>query len=172
LPLIYILSAVSLKNSGMKYGKFIAVSAIIWLGVETAIVTPNYLSYFNEIGGGTKKGYENAVDSNYDWGQDLKRLSSFVKENNINKIAVDYFGGGNPKYYMGEDVVEYWWSSKGNPKDHGIEWLALSVNTLQQARGKTHEGFIRKQEDEYSWLLNAYEPYAKAGPSIFIYKLN
>lgn len=172
LPLIYILSAASLKSFNPKYNRLIAAAVIVWLGIETTIAAPNYISYFNEIGGGKWNGYRNVTDSNYDWGQDLKRLTKFVEDNNIEKIAVDYFGGGNPKYYMGEDRVEYWWSSKGNPKDQGIKWLALSVNSLQQAKGKTHEGFFRKPEDEYSWLNDPYKPYAKAGTSIFIYKLD
>lgn len=172
LPLIYILSANSLKNFNPKYNRLIAAGVILWLGIETVIAAPNYISYFNEIGGGKWNGYRNVTDSNYDWGQDLKRLATFVEDNKIDKVAVDYFGGGNPKYYMGEDRVEYWWSSKGNPKDQGIKWFALSVNSLQQAKGKTHEGFFRKPEDEYSWLTDPYKPYAKAGTSIFIYKLS
>ena len=172
LPLIYILSAASLKNFNPKYNRLIAAIIIVWLGIETTIAAPNYISYFNEIGGGKWNGYRNVTDSNYDWGQDLKRLTKFVEDNKIDKIAVDYFGGGNPKYYMGDDTVEYWQSSKGNPKDQGIKWLALSVNSLQQAKGKTHEGFFRKPEDEYSWLNDPYKPYAKAGTSIFIYKLD
>ena len=113
------------------------------------------------------------VDSNYDWGQDLKRLEKFVEKNKIDKIAVDYFGGGNPKYYLKNKAV-YWWSAKGNPKEEGIEYLAVSINTLQGAFGKLHPGQFRKPEDEYQWLKalkNPYQPDFKAGTSIFIYKL-
>ncbi|TSC71458.1 MAG: glycosyl transferase family protein, partial [Parcubacteria group bacterium Gr01-1014_70] len=35
---------------------------------------PFYLPYYNALGGGTENGYRIAVDSNYDWGQDLLRL--------------------------------------------------------------------------------------------------
>ena len=172
LPLIYILSAASLKNSNPKYNRLIAAGVLVWLGIETAVVAPNYISYFNEMGGGTKYGYERVVDSNYDWGQDLKRLATFAEDNDIDKIAVDYFGEREGlKYYMGEDRVEYWWSARGNPKDEGIKWLALSVNTLQLAKGSLNEGFVREPQNEYSWLDDPYKPYAKAGNSIFIYKL-
>ena len=63
---------------------------------------PYFLSYYNELAGGSKNGWQVAVDSNYDWGQDLKRLTDFVEKNKIEKIAIDYFGGGNPRYYLGE----------------------------------------------------------------------
>ena len=39
-------------------------------------------------------GYEYATDSNFDWGQDLKRLKIWLERIlNRKKIAVDYFGG-------------------------------------------------------------------------------
>lgn len=171
LPFIYVLSVETIRLRTGKAAKPIMIIALAWLSVGTIISTPYYISYFNEIGGGVMNGYRYVTDSNYDWGQDLKRLTEFVNNKNIDKIAVDYFGGGNPKYYMGEERVEYWWSAKGNPGDMGIKWLALSVNTLQQAKARPAEGFEKKKEDEYSWLLNPYEPYARIGTSIFVYKL-
>ena len=170
MPFIYILSLETIRTRFAKAAKPIMIIALVWLGVGTAIASPYYISYFNEIGGGINSGYKYVTDSNYDWGQDLKRLDKFVEDNGIDKIAIDYFGGGNPEYYMG-DKVEYWWSSRGNPSKVGINWLALSVNTLQQAKARTAPGFYRAPEDEYSWIKNPYEPYAKAGTSIFIYKL-
>ncbi len=137
------------------------------------LVYPHFLSYFNQFAGGINDGYHYAVDSNYDWGQDLKRLAKWTNDNDIKKIGVDYFGGGNPKYYLG-DKVEYWQSAKNNPKYESIEWLAISVNTLQNAFGKLHPGQSRNPEDEYQWLKeikNPYQPDFKAGKSIFIYKL-
>ncbi|MEK7555252.1 MAG: glycosyltransferase family 39 protein [Patescibacteria group bacterium] len=156
-------------------GVVIAV-LIIWYLTEVLFATPHYLSYFNQFGGGVESGYKYVVDSNYDWGQDLKRLKIFVEKNlsNNDKIAIDYFGGGNSKYYLGENKVEYWQSSKGNPKEEGINWIAISINNLQGAIGKLHQGQLRNPEDEYRWLKalkDPYKPDAKAGTSIFIYHL-
>jgi|SRR3989344_598393 len=159
---------------------------LLWFIAETVFVTPHYLSYYNEFAGGTVNGYRFATDSNYDWGQDLNRLKNWVHEQNkhcslietsepcgIKKIAVDYFGGGSPKYTF-HDIEENWWSSRGNPKDRGIEWIAISTNTLMGALAKTTPGYERKPEDEYRWLTaikNPHKPDARAGYSIFIYKL-
>ncbi|KKU94026.1 MAG: Glycosyl transferase, family 39 [Candidatus Jorgensenbacteria bacterium GW2011_GWA1_48_13] len=192
MPFIYILATGTLKSWILKLHEFphhflpslfarikaffkislkfaLIIILLVWYAAETFAGSPYYLSYFNEIGGGIKNGYKYVTDSNYDWGQDLKRLAVFVKENNIQKIAVDYFGGGSPKYYLGEDVAENWWSARGNPKDKGIEWLAISVNSLQGAQAIADADLNRKPEDEYSWLRDI-KPAARAGTSIFIYK--
>ena len=207
LPFIYILSAGAVKkwinfdalavfNGGdflkkiifaVKNLFFISLKSgliiilIIWYLGETLVNTPHYLSYFNQIGGGIDNGYRYVTDSNYDWGQDLKRLVQWVDErnndndddNDIKKIAIDYFGGGNPGYYLG-DRAEYWQSAKGNPGIYGIGWFAISINNLQGALGKLHLGQKRNPEDEYQWLKKIKDPYkpdARVGKSIFIYKL-
>ncbi len=166
-------------RTSMKYIVFLAL--ILWAVFETVRATPYYLSYFNELGGGTERGYRYVTDSNYDWGQDLLRLKHFVEAHpEIDRIGVDYFGGGNPKYYLGAKE-ENWWSARGNPADQQIHWLAVSVNTLQGATQKPVPGFERKPEDEYRWLTNSRPPAAgmgnvpepnyRVGTSIFVYKL-
>ncbi|MBI2888831.1 MAG: glycosyltransferase family 39 protein [Candidatus Liptonbacteria bacterium] len=160
-----------------------------WLLTEVALAAPHFLSYFNELGGGTRNGYRYVTDSNYDWGQDLLRLKKWVEQrnndnnhdNDVEKIAVDYFGGGSPRYYLGGKGVE-WKSEKGNPVAQGIRWLAISVNTFQNAIQPTAKGFGRKPEDEYRWLTalrppapgmgNLPVPDFRVGTSLFIYKLS
>ena len=150
-------------------GVFISV-LLVWFLLETLFAAPYFLPYFNQFGGGTDNGYKYVTDSNYDWGQDLKRLVNWVNDNKIDKIAVDYFGGGNPRYYL-DGKAEYWWSSRGNPSEEGIKWLAISINNLQSAKGRLHPGQLRNPEDEYQWLKNPYQPDSRAGKSIFIYRL-
>lgn len=171
----------------MKY--IFLILLLSWLLLETFFTAPYFLSYFNEIGGGTWGGYHFVTDSNYDWGQDLLRLQSWVNKNpQVDKIAIDYFGGGNPSYYLGSKAVP-WSSSMGNPADHGIHWLAVSVNTLEGAIQPLAPGQTRNASDTYSWLTalrppanapgtflggtmgNVPAPDARAGTSIFIYHL-
>ncbi len=175
IPFIYILGISGLKHwlksnfLKTQIKSAIITLLIIWSATETILAYPYYLSYFNQTIG-TNNGWRYVTDSNYDWGQDLKRLKAFVETNSIDKIGVDYFGGGNPKYYLG-NKIEYWSSSKGDPREDNINWLAVSINTIQGAKGELHRGQQRNSEDEYLWLTNPYEPYARAGTSIFIYKL-
>ncbi|MFA5172913.1 MAG: glycosyltransferase family 39 protein [Candidatus Paceibacterota bacterium] len=161
----------------------ILFAVLLWFSIESALAYPNYLSYFNEFGGGTKNGYRFVTDSNYDWGQDLKELAVFVEKNNIDKIAVDYFGGDNLAYRFGDKAIP-WQSAKNNPQEEGINWLAVSVNTLEGAMADLAPGMesARKPEDSYLWLKtlrNVPQNYSdvplsdyRAGTSIFIYKLN
>ncbi|MDD5547478.1 MAG: glycosyltransferase family 39 protein [Candidatus Pacebacteria bacterium] len=180
LPFIYILAAGAIKKwtSSISQHSFIQTLKypfifiiLAWLIANAFISYPYYLSRFNELAGGTYGGYKYVTDSNFDWGQDLKRLQKFVDNNKINKIAIDYFGGGSPKYYLGDKAV-IWNSSLGNPNEDGVEWVAISANSLQSAIAKTAPGFNRNPQDEYLWLKNPYQPTAKAGTSIFIYKLS
>ncbi|MEK7099195.1 MAG: glycosyltransferase family 39 protein [Patescibacteria group bacterium] len=143
---------------------FVAV-LFLWLAAETIFTFPSFLSYYNQLAGGTADGWRIATDSNYDWGQDMKRLADFAAENHIPSLSLDYFGGADPSFYLGGAFVP--WQSARGPA-HG--WFAISASTRQSAFGEPAPGFYRKSEDSYEWLRD-YEPVARAGTSIFIYHL-
>ncbi len=172
-------AAKSFARASIKY--LILIVLVVWLFLETLFAAPYFLSYFNELGGGIWNGYHYVTDSNYDWGQDLLRLQTWVTAHpEVDKIAVDYFGGGNPHYYLGNKEVD-WSSSKGNPADQGIHWLAISVNTLEGAIQPLAPNQTRNASDTYSWLMALRPPASgmgsvpapdfRAGTSIFIYHL-
>ena len=146
--------------------RYIIVSLLmLWLMIEVALTYPLFLSYYNQLIGGTRNGYKIAVDSNYDWGQDLKRLRQYLEKNQIEKINLNYFGGSVPQYYLG-DRYEPWWSSRGPASGY----FAISTTLLQGSTQPTAPGFIRNPADAYPWLAGQV-PIARAGYSIFIYKL-
>ncbi|OGZ96409.1 MAG: hypothetical protein A3J10_03285 [Candidatus Sungbacteria bacterium RIFCSPLOWO2_02_FULL_54_10] len=160
-----------LKDMYQKYIASLARYALVavlfvWLAAETIFVFPSFLSYYNQLAGGTAQGWRIAVDSNYDWGQDLKRLAQFAQENNIPSLALDYFGGADPSYYFVSTSFVPWQSARGPA--HG--WFAVSASTRQSAFGEPAPGFSRRPEDSYEWLKD-YDPVARAGASIFIYRL-
>lgn len=136
---------------------------------------PSYLSYFNAAAGGHSKGYLYATDSNYDWGQDLKHLRKYVDTENkrctlietntpcgIDKIRVDYFGGSNPGYYLGDKYIS-WWASK-KPE---AGWYAISSFFYQESLYKK----LAPGEQNYAWLKEK-TPLARAGDSFFIYHIS
>jgi hypothetical protein len=153
---------------------------------------PNYLSYFNVAGGGHSNGYKYVTDSNYDWGQDLKRLRNFVDQYNLcvgqltkspeclelinaqkNNIATQYPSGFEP---IEKIRVDYFGGA--NPatllKDQFIPWwdqrepesgwYAISAFFYQESLYKEKPAGARS----YAWLQNI-QPIARAGDSIFIY---
>ncbi len=133
-----------------------------WYIISSCLAWPFYLTYFNEIAGGSKNGYKYAVDSNLDWGQDLKRLAKWVEKNNISKIKLDYFGGGDPNYYLGEKYQPF-----DNKKGPQRGWLAISGTLLQGGRGNPAPNF--NQPAGYYLWLNQYKPIEVIGNSIFVY---
>lgn len=156
----------------------LVLALVLWAFIETAVVAPYFLSYFNQLAGGTKGGYRYVTDSNYDWGQDLLRLKAWSDAHPGERIAVDYFGGGNPSYYLGDRAVG-WWSAKDSPAAQGIRWFAISVGNLQNSIQPTTPGFNRKPEDAYPWLTagrtfeswDVPKPDERLGTSIFLYRL-
>ncbi|HEX7586253.1 MAG TPA: glycosyltransferase family 39 protein [Patescibacteria group bacterium] len=171
LPFIYILTAKNIsglmKKLKSKNNSFIFSTAILlllaYLIVETVAAYPSYTSYFNQAAGGPKYGYHYATDSNADWGQDLKRLKLFLADHpEISKIRVDYFGGGDIKYYIGDKYL-MWWDSK-RPVEAG--WYAVSTNFLM---GSIYEK-TKKDTDSYRWLANK-KPAYQVGTSILIYNI-
>ena len=67
--------------------------------VEFALVYPHYLAFFNQFVGGPRHGHEYLVDSNIDWGQDLKGLKQWMDQHDVHHINLSYFGTADPAYY-------------------------------------------------------------------------
>jgi len=53
---------------------------LLWQAIGTLITWPFYLTFFNEIAGGSRNGYRYLADSNVDWGQGLKALRVYLEE--------------------------------------------------------------------------------------------
>ncbi|MDO8803061.1 MAG: glycosyltransferase family 39 protein [Elusimicrobiota bacterium] len=70
-----------------------------WLAAGTLLAFPGYISYFNEAAGGARGGHRYLLDSNLDWGQGLKELGAYVKEQGAGHIYLSYFGCGDPHAY-------------------------------------------------------------------------
>jgi len=155
-----------LKAPFLKIKYLILGFLILWQAFSVLSVYPHFLAYFNELVGGADKGYIYTVDSNLDWGQDLKRLKKWADDNKIEKIYVDYFGGGDAGYYLKEKYLP--WQGNWSPNDFPKEnYLAVSVTFLQGGRGLPVPGF-NQPWGHYLWL-DKYTPVAKIGNSIFVY---
>ncbi len=149
-----------------RWAKIVVISLLtVWYALGSLSVFPHHIAYFNALAGGPEEGHKYVVDSNLDWGQDLRRLADFVEKNNIENIKLHYFGGGNPEYYLGEKY-EYF-----DPfKTERSGWIAVSATLLQGGRGKAVKGF--DQSTTHFMWLNKHKPVEVIGHSIFVYNID
>ena len=79
---------------------FVAAELLaLTLLIETLAAYPNFIPFFNVFAGGSRGGFELLGDSNLDWGQDLKELAEWQKQNPSRKLYLSYFGVADPAYY-------------------------------------------------------------------------
>ena len=82
------------------FPKILLTCMLIWLIAETIFTYPNFLTYFNEVAGGPKNGYNHLVDSSSDWGQDLAGMKSWMDNHPARRpVYLSYFGVASPEYY-------------------------------------------------------------------------
>jgi len=137
----------------------ILAALVGWQAVSVLRVYPSYLAYFNELAGGADGGWRYVVDSNIDWGQDLKRLARFAEQRGIAEIHLDYFGTASPQYYLQETYRGF--SSCSGPQQG---WVAVSAMHYQHSR--------EKPECDYRRWLPMEKLVAKVGYSIFIFRVD
>src|SRR3989344_1126021 len=155
----------TLKNMArMGIKLMLILPLLIWYVGGALIAWPHYIAWYNELAPLKGGGHNITVDSNLDWGQDLRYLAKFVEDNKIEKINVNYFGWAPPEYYLG-DKFEPWWKEKTRP--HG--WFALSATYKQEGCATPAKGW--RHPTDYYCLLNDYQPVAIIGNSIFVYNL-
>lgn len=165
-PFLFILLSKLLeegKEPGQIKNVFILLLAC-WYGYSSLSVYPHYLSHFNELVGGPKNGYKYILDSNIDWGQDLKGLKKYMDRKGIKHIKLAYFGSVDPQIYGISYKI---------PKNYPEKGLyAISANYLQGLPYPVIYGrrILEFKKGYFSWLKN-YQPVDNIGHSIFIFKL-
>ena len=136
-------------------GPALAVGLAGWLVVESGLAHPDYLPYFNQLAG--RHPERVLVDSDLDWGQDLRRLADTLHARGIQHVWLTYHGKvdlskqGLPPF---TELPEY------TPV---TGWVAASVYRLRL-------GFQGGKYDPFAWLLG-HTPVARIGRSILLYHI-
>ena len=151
---VFVSKLVNLKVKKQRIFRIIILLLCLWYFVASIMIYPNYLAYFNELVGGPDNGYKYLLDSNLDWGQDLKGLKLWMDKNGINNISLGYWGKDNIELRG----IKY--RQVNCYPEPGL--IAVSANTLYGLR----------EERSYclEWLRD-YKPIDKIGYSIFIYNI-
>jgi len=152
-PFLYILIAASLWNTSGKMPRLVLGAVVALVVIESCVIFPYYLAFFNAVSGGPSRGPRYLVDSNIDWGQDLRRLKTYLDREEEKGACLVYFGSAPPEYYG----IEYF----GPPAPGQNCLAAVSVTALMG---------VYLRDDPYAWLRQ-YTPRAKIGYSIYIYDL-
>jgi hypothetical protein len=131
----------------------VLIALLSWQFFTLVSAHPDYLAYFNEFAGAHPEKI--LVDSDLDWGQDLRRLKLALRERKIERFAFVYRGTADLQR-EGFPPVQLLW-----PNQRATGWIAVSL--LARATGSEDGG--------YDWL-NVYTPVARVGKSIDLYYIN
>jgi 4-amino-4-deoxy-L-arabinose transferase-like glycosyltransferase len=151
------IAAVLFRPGGATRG--VRIVAVVCLGLtalESMVAFPNYLAFFNALSGGMRSSGPIAVDSNLDWGQDLKRVKAYLAANGISNVCLGYFGMAPPDYY-GIDARPVP-SSLADARASGCV-VVMSMSLL----------FERNFRGQYDWLLRL-QPTGRIGDSFRVYE--
>ncbi|HTC34135.1 MAG TPA: glycosyltransferase family 39 protein [Bryobacteraceae bacterium] len=73
------------ESSHTKWTLWVAAAAVSWMVIGSLAAHPDYLAYFNAFAGDEPERI--VVDSDLDWGQDIKRLGKRLQELNAPSVA-------------------------------------------------------------------------------------
>lgn len=154
-------------TSGDRVYRWGAALLGVFLLASSLWTYPDYLAFFNELAGGPGNGHNLLVDSNLDWGQDLKGLQMWMKNQGVTRIQLAYFGTIDPAYYgIDADYLQGTHVIQSRPKSADApvpSHIAISATYLQ--------GLYLQNRDRYA-AYRDQKPVAVIGHSIWVFKLN
>jgi 4-amino-4-deoxy-L-arabinose transferase-like glycosyltransferase len=156
-PFIFGLISVSLVEWRWRYAGHLAALLALLSAIETASVHPHYTAFFNRIAGGPANGPRYLVDSNIDWGQDVKKLSAYMAARGEKRVCINYFGTADLDYYGVGFTPLFAWLE--DPSETPRCLVAVSVTPLMGA-------YV--PPEQFAWL-RARTPEARIGYSIYVY---
>jgi len=139
----------------------VLMGAIAWFIVESLVIRPHYLAYFNVFAGGPEHAYRHVVDSSLDWGQDLPGVKHWLDDQRPDarsgtRVYLSYFGTAEPGYY-GISVTRLPGYPKQSGQGEGIQVLTggvylISATSLQSLYGELKGPWTEDMEKRYRAL--------------------
>lgn len=130
---------------------------LLWLAGTSLAAHPDYLAYFNFLAGSEPESV--LVDSDLDWGQDMKRLGVRLEQLGVQQVAF------NPALYG------FWEEYHGFPRITPLDprapkpgWNAVSLTLLKYTRMAT-----RKKDPNMRIWTDTMKPTERVGSGILLY---
>jgi hypothetical protein len=163
LPFLFVFAGRTAPDLlGGRVGRVAGAALVVWTLATAALIYPDHIAYFNELAGGPSRGHRYLDDSNIDWGQDLKRLAAYVREERIDDLKLLYAWNASPDYYgiPYEPVGRRDWEEAPRPGTYAIStmWLIHGMDTAARTGAKT------------DWLRR-YRPIGRVGYSFYLYRM-
>lgn len=159
-PFLLVLLAAGLTNLRWRFQKAAIALLSVAMAAESLAIYPNYLAFFNVLVGGPANGPHYLLDSNIDWGQDVKKLKAYMVANRIPSVCICYFGSaGLADYGVREKYLPMANETRQREKLDCV--AAISVTPLYG---------MYVPPGGYDWLREK-KPAARIGYSIYIYDL-
>ncbi|OGR41740.1 MAG: hypothetical protein A2X35_12760 [Elusimicrobia bacterium GWA2_61_42] len=169
MPFVAVLAGLALARLlEVKKGAWLVCGLLALTAASVSRASPHYLAYFNELAGGPAGGYKLFVDSNLDWGQDVKGAAEYLKSRGNPPVIFSYFGVARPESY-GIDYVPLGIVSNIELTGTGARVCAMKT-ALLAVSATNLQGTYYPDKETFTWLKSR-RPAFVAGYSIFVYDL-
>jgi 4-amino-4-deoxy-L-arabinose transferase-like glycosyltransferase len=99
LPFLFIIGGSAMTSGRSRAWQSACAVLLLWNIGNVFRVHPHEMSYFNEFAGGMSNGRNWLIDSNLDWGQDLRGLARWLEKNPEWKSAKAAYWGSLPTWF-------------------------------------------------------------------------
>jgi hypothetical protein len=158
--------------------KTLLAGILLCLAGSGVLAHPEYLAYFNWFAWGHPERIE--VDSDLDWGQDLAQLSAWLRDAKVSYVAVSYFGradlntAGLPEFHelLPNQRVSGWVAISAYNRALPSPFQVRRLPGIDAPYYSIPWNFeqLHHERGPFAWL-EAYQPVARIGKSIFVYNI-
>ena len=130
--------------------------ALLWLSASSLAAHPHYLAYFNAFAGPEPEHI--VVDSDLDWGQDIKRLGQRLRELQASSVAFS-------------PTIMVRLAKLGFPPTQptAVDAPYPGWNAVQMTGWKLYRLGLRTQEPDTKLWPDSVKPSERVGASILLY---
>ncbi len=158
LAVIAAAGAMWLAEAGrtQSWARWTLAAALLWLCATSIAAHPDYLPYFNALAGDHPERI--VVDSDLDWGQDIKRLGQRLKE--LNAPAVTF----TPTITISLASVGFPTHGRSSPDAPEPGW-----NAVQMTQWKLYRLGLQMHDPTAQTWPDLIQPTERIGKSILLY---